>query len=286
VVGGALGTSVLVSLISSRVGSAALAAPGLRGRKRENGEKAPSPDSVAAASATDGPPAPAATTNADPALPSSGGIPVSGHVRGAESAPVPRASVTLISLAGPQLGRVVAHQDGSYTVDAPGAGSYVLIASAEGYQPQASTVVVDGRPVSYDILLSGTSGLVGTVTSADRKEPIAGAMVVAADVRGDVLAAGLTDTYGIFSFAELVARPADPRGDRGRVPADRAARRDRRAGRHQDRGRTVLRPPGAGRLDGGEYTVTAAGYPPKATNLTVHGSGVESHDIELSHPDE
>jgi hypothetical protein len=102
------------------------------------------------------------------------------------------------------LGRVVAHPDGSYTVDAPGAGSYVLIASAEGYQPQASTVVVDGGPVSYDILLSGTSGLVGTVTSADRKEPVAGAMVVAADVRGDVLAAGLTDTDGIFSFAELV----------------------------------------------------------------------------------
>ena len=37
-------------------------------------------------------------------------------------------------------------------------------------------------------------------------------------------------------------------------------------------------------LDGGEYTVTAAGYPPMATHLTVHGSGVESHDIELSHP--
>lgn len=36
-------------------------------------------------------------------------------------------------------------------------------------------------------------------------------------------------------------------------------------------------------LDGGEYTVMAAGYPPKADNVTVHGSGVESHDIELSH---
>ncbi|MFH9551957.1 carboxypeptidase-like regulatory domain-containing protein [Streptomyces sp. NPDC017435] len=39
-------------------------------------------------------------------------------------------------------------------------------------------------------------------------------------------------------------------------------------------------------LDGGQYTVTAAGYPPKATHLTVNGSGVESHDIELSHPGE
>ncbi|MFJ9353081.1 hypothetical protein ACIRRI_01780 [Streptomyces mirabilis] len=58
---------------------------------------------------------------------------------------------------------MVAHSDGSHTVEAPGAGSYVLIASAEGDQPQASTVVVGGEPVSYDILLSGTSALAGTV---------------------------------------------------------------------------------------------------------------------------
>lgn len=37
---------------------------------------------------------------------------------------------------------------------------------------------------------------------------------------------------------------------------------------------------------GGEHTVTAAGYPPKATQVTMHGSGVDSHDIELSHTGE
>ncbi|MYX31514.1 DHA2 family efflux MFS transporter permease subunit, partial [Streptomyces sp. SID8381] len=66
-----------------------------------------------------------------------GGIPVRGFVRGAESAAVARAAVTLISLAGRQLGRSVAQADGAYTIDAPGAGSYVLIASADGFQPQA-----------------------------------------------------------------------------------------------------------------------------------------------------
>ncbi|MFD2120149.1 MFS transporter [Streptomyces cirratus] len=48
------------------------------------------------------------------------GVPVRGYVRGAESTPVPRAAVTLISLAGRQLGRSVAEDDGSYAVDAPG----------------------------------------------------------------------------------------------------------------------------------------------------------------------
>ncbi|CAM5638347.1 EmrB/QacA subfamily drug resistance transporter OS=Streptomyces griseomycini OX=66895 GN=FHS37_001857 PE=4 SV=1 [Streptomyces griseomycini] len=77
-------------------------------------------------------------------------------VPGAASAPVPQAAVTLISLAGRQLGRSVAQADGSYAVDAPGTGAYVLIASADGHQPQASTIVVNDEPVSYDILLGGT----------------------------------------------------------------------------------------------------------------------------------
>ncbi|MEU5575655.1 carboxypeptidase regulatory-like domain-containing protein [Streptomyces coeruleorubidus] len=278
-----------------------------------------------AAAATDTSPVPAATSgSAAAAVLSSGGIPVSGLVIGAESAPVPRAAVTLVSLGGRQVGRVVAHPDGSYTVDAPGAGSYVLIASAEGYQPQASTVVVGDEPVSYDILLSGTSGLAGTVRSADRKEPVVGAMVVAADVRGDVLAAGLTDTDGTFGFAELVPGPltlaVTAAGYRPvALPVEIAAQGVTRtevelssglqvqgvvqaAGGPLNDARVTL-VDAAGNvvasattgedggyafadLDGGEYTLMAAGYPPKATNLTVHGSGVQSHDIELSHPGE
>ncbi|MFD9204502.1 carboxypeptidase regulatory-like domain-containing protein, partial [Streptomyces anthocyanicus] len=128
----------------------------------------------------------------------SGGVPVHGFVRGAESAPVPRAAVTLISLAGRQLGRSVAQADGAYAVDAPGTGSYVLIASADGFQPQASTVVVNGEPLAYDILLSGTSGLAGAVKAAGTEQPVVGAMVIVTDVRGDVLATGTTGEQGEF----------------------------------------------------------------------------------------
>ncbi|MCX4703776.1 collagen binding domain-containing protein [Streptomyces sp. NBC_01373] len=267
---------------------------------------------------------PTATASVTAEIPSPGGTPVSGRVRGAESAPVPRAAVTLISLGGRQLGRVVAQQDGSYTVEAPSPGSYVLIASAEGYQPQASTVVVGDEPVSYDILLSGTSELLGTVTSADYKEPVVGAMVVAADVRGDVLAAGLTDTDGTFSFAEVVpgqltlavtaagyrpvALPVEvtvqgvtrteielssgsqvqgvvtaagrPLNDARVTLVDAAGNVVATATTGEDGGYAFTD------LDGGEYTVLATGYPPKATHLTVHGFGVDGHDIELSHPGE
>ncbi|MEU1019193.1 MFS transporter [Streptomyces sp. NPDC005898] len=252
------------------------------------------------------------------------GIPVHGHVRGAEGAPVPQAAVTLISLAGRQLGRAVAQGDGAYALDAPGAGSYVLIASADGFQPQASTVVVGEDALAYDILLSGTSGLSGLVRDADSKLPVGGAMVIVTDVRGDVLATGLSGEQGEFTFAELVpgtvtiavnaaghrpvALPVEVGGAGvtrvevelnsgaqvlGTVRAGGSALNDARVTLVDAAGNVVATATtGADGayaftdLDSGEYTVIATGYPPVATGLTVTGDGVDGHDIELAHPGE
>ncbi|MEV5437281.1 MFS transporter [Streptomyces sp. NPDC052682] len=254
----------------------------------------------------------------------SSGIPVRGFVRGAESAPVPQAAVTLISLTGRQLGRSVAQSDGSYALHAPGSGSYVLIASADGCQPQASTVVVDGEPVAYDILLSGTSGLSGVVRDARSGLPVKDAMVIVTDVRGDLLASAATGEQGEFSLAELVpgavtvavnaagyrprALPVEVGGAgvtrievdleagarlRGVVRAPHGPLADARVTLVDAAGNVVgsatTGEDGAYAftdLDGGEYTVIATGYPPVATALTVSGQGVDGHDIELAHPGE
>ncbi|MER7690646.1 MFS transporter [Streptomyces sp. NPDC097610] len=266
----------------------------------------------------------ATATRESAPLPASGGIPVRGHVRGAESAPVPQAAVTLISLAGRQLGRSVAQADGFYTVDAPGTGSYVLIASADGFQPQASTIIVNDEPVAYDILLSGTSGLSGFVRAAGTGTPVKDAMVIVTDVRGDVLATGTTGEQGQFTFAELVPGPVtiavNAAGHRpqaltvevggagvtrveielsagaqlqGVVRAPGGPLGDARVTLVDAAGNVI----GTARtgtdgayaftdLDGGEYTVIATGYPPVATALTVTGRGVDDHDITLAHPGE
>ncbi|GLP70639.1 MFS transporter [Streptomyces sp. TUS-ST3] len=254
----------------------------------------------------------------------SGGIPVRGFVRGAESAPVPQAAVTLISLTGRQLGRSVTRADGSYAVEAPSVGSYVLIASADGFQPQASTVLVGGEPVAYDILLSGTSGLNGLVRAAQNGEPVKDAMVIVTDVRGDLLATGTTGEQGEFAFGELVpgavtvavnaagfrprALPVEVGGTgvtRIEVDLDSGARLQGvvRAPHGPLADARVTLVDAAGNvvgtattgtdgayaftdLDGGEYTVIATGYPPQATALTVNGPGVDDHDIELAHPGE
>ncbi|MEH0545362.1 MFS transporter [Streptomyces sp. B21-105] len=265
------------------------------------------------------------TETVEPQETPSNGISVHGFVRGAENAPVPQAAVTLISLTGRQLSRHVARSDGSYAVDAPGAGSYVLIASADGFQPQASTIVVNGaEPVAYDILLSGTSGLTGVVRAAGSGECVKDAMVIVTDVRGDLLATGTTGEQGGFSFTELVpgavtvavnaagfrprALPVEIGGTgvtrtevvldagsqlRGVVRAPHGPLADARVTLVDAAGNVVgTATTGAdgayafADLDGGEYTVIATGYPPVATALTVAGAGVDGHDIELAHPGE
>ncbi|GGR75477.1 MFS transporter [Streptomyces humidus] len=313
-------------------------------------EATPAPVSASTAASTAGsaPAASASAASAVPAVPSvdtafagekapsravatveaphspSGGIPVHGFVRGAESAPVPQAAVTLISLAGRQLGRSVAQGDGTYALDAPGTGSYVLIASADGFQPQASTIVVNGEPVAYDILLSGTSGLSGVVRAAESGEAVKDAMVIVTDVRGDLLATAATGEQGEFSFTELVPGAVtvavNAVGFRPRaLPVEIGATGVTRADVVLDAGaqlQGIVRAPhgpladarvtlvdAAGNvvgtattgvdgayafadLDGGDYTVIATGYPPVATALTVSGAGVDGHDIELAHPGE
>ncbi|MFE7324635.1 MFS transporter [Streptomyces sp. NPDC057565] len=282
-----------------------------------SGTAAPVSESTAGVTSVDTLEAPVATVQ---------GTPVSGVVRGAEGAPVARAAVTLISLGGRQLGRSVAQADGSYRLDAPGAGSYVLIASADGFQPQASTVVVGDQQLSYDILLAGTSGLAGTVRAAESGDPVDGAMVIVTDVRGDVLATGKSTGAGEFTFAELVpgavtvavnaagfrplALPVEIGGQgvtrvdavlqsgalvQGVVRAGSARRPlpDARVTLVDAAGNVVATSTtgedGAyafADLDAGEYSVIATGYPPVAGALTVAGRGVDGHDIELAHPGE
>ncbi|MEU3278226.1 MFS transporter [Streptomyces antibioticus] len=251
------------------------------------------------------------------------GVRVHGRVRGAEDAPVPEAAVTLVSPAGRRLGRSVARPDGAYALDAPGAGSYVLIASADGFRPHASTIVVDGEPVAHDVLLSGTGGLDGTVLAGGSGDVVKDALVVVTDGRGEVLATGTTGERGEFAFAELVPGAVtvavDAPGFRPRaLPVEIGATGATRVAVTLEAGarlRGVVRAPhgpladarvtlvdAAGDvvrtattgpdgaysfadLDAGAYTVTASGYPPVTTALTVAGDGTDGHDIELAHPE-
>ncbi|MET8950720.1 MFS transporter [Streptomyces sp. NPDC004393] len=252
------------------------------------------------------------------------GTVVHGFVRDGTGTAVGAATLTLISLQGTQLGRAHVGPDGGYALTAPAGGSYVLITAADGRQPQASTLVVGEEPLSHDVVLSGAGGLTGVVRDADGGKPVAEAMVVVTDVRGEVLVTHTTGESGAFTFDELVAgtftvavsaaayRPVALPVEVG----DHVTRLDVDLSRGAVLQGTVRA--GAGRrplpdarvtlvdaagnvagtaitdddgsyaftdLDSGEYTVTASGYAPVATSLSLDGPGRSDYDMELTHPD-
>nr|WP_107402077.1 MFS transporter [Streptomyces oceani] len=300
---------------------------------REAPSWAPLPDAAGAPAAqkaqtarAEQSPAATAVSAAAASIDPSAGTGLHGTVRDPGGAALDHATVTLISLDGRQLGRCLAHADGSYVLDAPGPGSYVLIAAADGHQPQASTAAVGDGYVHHDILLTGSSGIVGTVLGAVDAKPVAEAMVVVTDIRGEVLATKKTGEDGEFGFSDLVAgtytfavnapgyrphaRPIEI-GEHGTTQLEVALQPGARvsgtirggADQHPLPDARVTLIDAAGNVtatattdeDGcyaftdlaaGQYSVIASGYPPVASALTVQGHGVDGYDVELSHPEE
>ncbi|WP_280437936.1 MSCRAMM family protein [Nocardia carnea] len=251
--------------------------------------------------------------------PSGSGSVLFGRVSDTRGGAVAGATLTLISPAGRQLGRARSGPDGFYELAAPAPGSYVLIASAEGRRPDASTAVLGSNPVSYDVTLSALTGLEGTVLRAGDGTPVSAAMITALDLRGEVMAAGESDTTGRFELTGL------PEGDFtiavsafGYHPTAVSAQV---TGRDTARVEVLLRPgvrvtgvingggrPLAGALvtltdslgnviesrttdaDGsytfgnlaeGSYTVVATGYAPASAQVRVGEQDVEGFDMEL-----
>ncbi|MEV0124458.1 MFS transporter [Streptomyces sp. NPDC050703] len=275
-------------------------------------------------------PTPASTSAAGPApVPharSTGhtaGVPVCGTVQHADGTAVPRAALTLIDVAGQQIGRGASGDDGRYALVTPGAGSFVLIAAAGGHQPQAVTVTVGERPVELDVVLGGAGRLAGAVVTADGT-PVRDAAVTLTDVRGEVVATTRSGREGGYVITELVAgeytlaasAPAfRPAALPVSVQASRETRQDVElaggatlrgtvragGGRPVEDARVTLLDAAGNVVDtltteadgtfrfvdlsSGEYTVIAAGYPPVATVLQVAGGGRTERDLLLGHED-
>ncbi|MEU9122256.1 MFS transporter [Streptomyces sp. NPDC048506] len=249
------------------------------------------------------------------------GVPVCGAVRHHDGSVVPHAALTLIDVAGRQIGRGATGEDGRYALSTPGTGAYVLIAAAGGHQPQAVGVTVGERPVELDVVLGGAGHLAGTVTTADGT-PVRDATVTLTDVRGGVVATARSGREGGYAIGELVAgeytlaasAPAfRPAALPVTVQASRETRQDIElaggallrgtvragGGRPVEDARVTLLDAAGNVVDtattgvdglfrfvdlaAGQYTVIAAGYPPVATVLHVAGGGRTERDLHLGH---
>jgi len=246
---------------------------------------------------------------------------VSGRIRHSDSSSVAGAALTLIDQSGRQVSRGTGRDDGSYVIGAPGPGSYVLIVSADGHQPQASSLVVADDPVTLDFTLAGSAELAGVVRLTGQDRPVAEVTVTLTDGRGEVVDAYTTGADGVYRFAgvgsgryTLVAsgprmRPvADPvtvpesgvlQHDveiTGAVALEGVARNeyDRAI---PDARITVLDAEGnvaalahtdetghylINDLPLGDYTVVASGYPPATSRVSL-ASEQTAHDVRLGH---
>ncbi|MFF5473843.1 MFS transporter [Streptomyces achromogenes] len=255
--------------------------------------------------------------------PFTAGIPVCGTVQHPDGTVVPRAALTLIDIAGQQVGRGASGEDGRYALGTPGPGSYVLIAAAGGHQPQAVSVTVGERPVELDVVLGGAGRLAGSVLTADGS-PVRDATVTLTNVHGEVVATTRSGREGGYVITELVAgeytlaasAPAfRPAALPVTVQASRETRQDVElaggavlrgtvragGGRPVEEARVTLLDAAGNVVDtlttgadgtfrfvdlsSGEYTVIAAGYPPVATVLQVAGGGRTERDLQLGHED-
>ncbi|MBL1074860.1 MFS transporter [Nocardia sp. 2] len=246
---------------------------------------------------------------------------IAGCVRREDGHEIPDAVLTLIDERGHQLSRAIGEADGTYRIGVPRAGGYVLIVSANGYQPSAVTITVGRRPHQLDIALVGSGEVSGIVRSAGRGLPLADATITLTDSYGDVVGSAVTSaeggyvcrgvlpgTYTLVAVADHM-RPTAlsltvPESGMLRHDVELAPRAVLAGAAWTDAGHaipdaqiTVLDEAGdliaTTRTDDsghytvpdlaeGRYTVMARGYPPAFSRVTV-ADGEVAHDVQLGY---
>jgi hypothetical protein len=250
---------------------------------------------------------------------------VSGLVRTAEGAVIADAAVTLADLSGRQVAVAKTGPGGEYSLTAPGAGSYLVIASAAGYQPAAVVLTAGGASARHDVVLRGGSGLAGAVRVEGSGQPVGGAIVTVADSRGEIAGVATTADDGSFSLTQLAeghyvlvvaAAAYTPVAVPVAVAEGEVTRRDVELPASGRVAGTVLNASGEGPFPGarlslvdrtgaevagtdadaggnyvfndvpsGRYTLIASGYRPGVVALNPSDSGSQRADITLATPD-
>jgi hypothetical protein len=106
-----------------------------------------------------------------------------GIVRGDERKPLPAATVMLYEndpmTKNPPLLEAISDEQGSYTLDRINDRNmrYILVTKADGYAPEAASIVLGGMPLKRDIQLLRGVEVSGKVVDAQTSAPIPGATV-------------------------------------------------------------------------------------------------------------
>ncbi|MBL1094916.1 MULTISPECIES: MFS transporter [Streptomyces] len=166
---------------------------------------------------------------------------------GPEGTPLAGGGIVITDTAGEVVARTSAGTEGRWEVTELPPGSYTLVLSAPGHQPQARAVNVSGDvgQERQDVRLRPAATVRGTVRGPGGRPLADAAVTLHADAHADAGAGGMvightvTGPDGAFAFAGL---------------------------------------------SGSRYTLTAAGYPPHATPISLPGGAEQVLDLTLTQP--
>ncbi|MGF6885361.1 EmrB/QacA subfamily drug resistance transporter [Nocardia sp. GAS34] len=246
---------------------------------------------------------------------------VLGRVRRDDGQPVPHAALTLIDTRGQQVSRTTGDPDGDFLIAAPEPGSYVLIVSAQGHQPNATGVAIGWTPRQLDVLLHGAGELSGVIRSATTGAPVPDTIVTLTDEQGEVVGTAVSSVDGAYLCHGIVpgtytlvalAKHMRPGAATLTVPGSRILHHDIVLAPRAVLAGSVLaddnrpvhdaqiaildatgdltatvRTDDTGHylipdLADGQYTVVARGYPPVTSSITVAG-GEATHHVRVGY---
>ncbi|ODU00207.1 MAG: hypothetical protein ABS81_24370 [Pseudonocardia sp. SCN 72-86] len=111
--------------------------------------------------------------------------------------------VSLFDIGGELVTTTRTAPDGTYRIDVDGGGEYVVAARSGEREPVAELVTVNGGPAWYDLTVDGPGVATGVVRDPAGQGVVGTVTLV--DDRGEVVAAGRTDTAGRFELRDVAA---------------------------------------------------------------------------------
>ena len=131
---------------------------------------------------------------------------VRGQVVNADAQPIRNAVVSVLTPAGEPIDWGQADSDGRFNAAIPAAADYLVVTSAEGWQPRSRMMRLDSAESMPPIVLRGRLRLRGVITDGEG-EPISDALVVLTRTSGESVGSIRTEHDGSYE----IPRPANGR---------------------------------------------------------------------------